>query len=209
MLLGGLAELLHEGQRRRRTPASVLRQCGDGKGWSEDLRITDRTRARQELLRERIGVVDCPPPDEHLRFVGERHDSEVARTVHPLPRDQLLGGLEEFLPVPEIEEQPQCLALAPHHWARDPTTLAKGDSGSIDLESLRWPFAQPQVLAEVDVSADGLLAEAELEARAQGLTEIVEAADVAEQAARAPAELKGHDGQVLQAQPLGESQGLR
>ena len=145
------------------------------------LRIGDLARAIHEVLDERGRGVGIPARREDVRLERQRHGSCVTAAMSLIPRHQLLGDIEQLVPLAEVEQRPDRVRLPPEHPPDEATPLADLDAGSEDL--VRGCRA-------VDVEDK----RADLLRPPSRLVQVVQAAPITETAARAAARLeREHD----------------
>ena len=158
------------------------------------LRIGDLARAIHEVVDERGRGVGIPARREDVRLEGQRHGSCVTAAMSLIPRHQLLGDIEQLVPLAEVEQRPDRVRLPPEHPPDEATPLADLDAGSEDLVRGCRAVDVEHKRAEVVVGADDLVTNADLARPPSCLVQVVQAAPVAETAARGAARLeREHD----------------
>ena len=189
--------------------ARVLDERDDRHRRDEDLRVPDLPGARQELLREGVGLAQRSAAHEHVRRVGERDDGHLAAALSPVPLDQLPGDAKQLVPSPEIEQGPERLGLGPHDRKGEPAPLPELDPRPLDVQAPGRTLGDPHPVAEVSVGPDRLVPQPEVEAEAKRFPQVGQASGhVAELAPREAPELARPDGLGIEPELLGQGQGL-
>src|SRR5436309_1641845 len=97
--------LAHERERRLAVTADVLDEGGSHSRGRYHLRIGDLARAIHEVVDERGRAVGIPARREDACLERQRHGSRVTAAVSLIPCNQLLGDIEQLVPLAEVEQR--------------------------------------------------------------------------------------------------------
>src|SRR2546427_9513678 len=98
--------------------------------------------------------------------------------------------LEQLIPTPDVEEDPERLGLDPARLESESPARSEVDAGAVEIESRCRPFDLPDLLGKIAVCIGGVVAETQLEADPERLPHVLEALKISRSDAGAAAELE-------------------